>query len=149
MELIAPGLLCAMSAAAAAVAALARSPSRACLALGLTVVCVAALALLHFEAPLAGASLLIAHGGLGVVNGRLARQGKASPDGIGPGWALAVVVTLAGILVAALAPAAATDEGPVAPGDQAFLVAVVALVALAVTLGLSAVWRNDDGTAGS
>ena len=150
MELIAPGVLCAVSVAAAAVAALARNPSRACAAIGVTVASVAALALLHFEASLAGASVLIAHGGLCIVNGRLARKGTADTDGIGTGWTVAAVVTLTGILVAALSPAAVAATGDsIAPRDQAFLIGVGGLLALAVTLGLSAVWRTDAATDGT
>ena len=149
MELIAPGVLCAVSVAAAAVAALARNPSRACAAIGVTVASVAALALLHFEASLAGASVLIAHGGLCIVNGRLARKGTADTDGIGTGWTVAAVVTLTGILVA-LSPAVVAATGDsIVPRDQAFLIGVGGLIALAVTLGLSAVWRTDAATDGT
>jgi hypothetical protein len=43
---------------------------------------------------------------------------------------------------------AATGDS-IAPRDQAFLIGVSGLIALAVTLGLSAVWRTDAATDGT
>ncbi len=155
MELIAPAILCLMGSVAASVAALASDPMRSCMALGVTVASVAALALLHFDAPLAAAAILVAHGGLGVVNARLAHQ-ASDPDpasapvgGARLVWMLVVIVTFAAVLAVSLAPAAAPMTGAEGatdqPGIDAFLVAAVSLAALAAILGLNAVWRTYAG----
>ncbi|MDA0334311.1 MAG: hypothetical protein O2782_04015 [bacterium] len=162
MELIAPAILCLTASVAASVAALASDPMRSCMALGVTVASVAALALLHFDAPLAAAAILVAHGGLGVVNARLAQQvcdsdqasvsdqASAPPvGGVRQIWMLAVIVTFSGVLVVSLAPAAAPmtgAEGATAhPGTNAFPVAALSLAALSAILGLNAVWRTYAG----
>ena len=148
MELIAPAVLGLTGGIAAIVAALGPDPTRACLALGVTVASVAALALIHFDAPLAAAAILIAHGGLGVVNARLARQACAVGGRARQGWVLLVVVTFAMILFAAVVPASSlpVEHTSQLAGEQsfriqAFLIAAVSLAALAVTLGLNAVAR--------
>jgi hypothetical protein len=149
MELIAPAVLCVAAGITAVAAALAPDPTRACLALGATVAAIAALALIHFDAPLAAAAILIAHGGLGVINARLARQACAVGGRVRHGWVLLVVVAFAGILFAAVVPASSLPvastaplTGPQASSIQAFLIAVVSLAAVAVTLGLNAVARR-------
>jgi hypothetical protein len=147
MELIVPGILGATGIAAAVVAALAGTATRACLALGLTAACVAALALLHFAAPLSAAAILIAYGGLGIVSGRLAGRHDVATGRTGLAWPVALAVALAVTLVVCLVSTAGGmgGAGEAPPGNGPFLVAAAGLAALAVILGLSAVWRASVG----
>jgi hypothetical protein len=141
MELIVAAILCVIAGIAAIVAGLGADPGRACLALGVCVASVASLALLHFDAPLAAATILIAHGGLSVVNARLSRQTSAAGGQVRWAWAWFVVVSFAAILAVALLPASelSADRAPSSTGIEAFLVAAVSLAALAAAVGLQAV----------
>lgn len=156
MELIAAPMLklvllaaaVALCAVAGLVAAVSSGSRQASLALGVTVASAAALALLHFGEPLAAAGLLIAHGGLGVALARHADQDSVPSMGR-TRWLLLVAV-FAGILMLALASTGATEtqSSPFADND-AFLLAVCALAALAVAIGTQALWpANKDGDQG-
>ncbi len=151
MELTGPVILGVLGVGAATVAALTRDSIRACLALGTVVISLSLLSLIHFHAPLAAAALLIAQAGLGVVMYRLALPEDEEQRTV-PLAALATGLALAGILVVALAPTlGVAGGGNIGDGgdDSAYgtwLIAASALAALAVTVGLNALWLGRDET---
>jgi hypothetical protein len=141
VELIVSSVLAVSVVTAAGVAALTGNPVRAWLASAAAIICVAALALIHFAAPLAAAALLIANGGLAVAHG-LHRQRSAGAPGKRL-WGLLAVMLLAGVLIVALLPTISTAANEYSHVDQAqFLVAMGGFIALAVILGLNSI-RQD------
>jgi len=141
MELILYSVLALAAVTAAGVAALTNKPVRAWLALAAAILCVAALALVHFAAPLAAAALLIANAGLAVAHGLRRQTSADEPDK--RLWGLLAVVFLAGVLIAVLLPTVSTAATESNHVDQPrFLVAMGGFIALAVTLGLTSI-RHD------
>lgn len=157
LVLAAGGALCAV---AGTVAALAANQRLASLALGTTVASAAALALLYFGEPLVAAGLLIAQGGLGVALARHAQrdsQPESCPDETSAGetssrpwrkWWLLPMAALACILTLALTSATGSPKSVIGFAEyDGFLLAVCALAALVVALGVQAL-RHDAQDSG-